>query len=70
MTTIERVYIDLQTLSKDMESLASDWNGKDDWFMSGGDKYHEEDADLAGEVSTKCTELLALLEEVTESNIA
>ena len=54
--------LDLQRLQKENEELASDWNGKDDTFMSGGDIYHEDDAYIANDIAEACENLIELLE--------
>lgn len=56
--------LDLLSLRKHAEEIASGWNGKDDTFMVGGELYSEEAATCAGEVMEKIDELLPLLEEL------
>lgn len=40
----------LKKLKEEYETIASDWNGEDERFMSGGCIYHEDDADTAKEI--------------------
>lgn len=52
----------LEEVRKDLETIAGDWNGKDDRFLSGGDGYAEEDAHIAGEGVELIDKLLPVLD--------
>lgn len=56
--------LDLLSLRKHAEEIASGWNGEDGQYIVGGEIYTEEAATCAGEVVEKIDELLPLLEEL------
>lgn len=58
--------LELEGVRKEAEQIASDWNGKDEKFISGGLVYTEDDASLMIEITEKCKELKDLFNEVLE----
>ena len=58
--------MDLMTLKNWANQVASDWNGEDPTFMSGGDIWSEEHAQIANEITEKCDELIDLLLEFNQ----
>ena len=54
--------LDIQRLQDEMAKIHSSWNGKDTEFQFGGIVYREEDVHIAGEIATKCGDILGLLE--------
>lgn len=48
------------------EEFAGDWNGEDDKFISGGELFNEEDAQLASDIVEKIDELKELFKEFND----
>lgn len=56
--------LSLDTLIKEQEVIAGDWNGESEHFVSGGDVYNEDDAQLAAETVSVAKDLQRLLVEL------
>lgn len=55
----------LEVIRKEVEPIASDWNGEDDRYISNGLEYTEEDAHIAMEILEKLDELEELIKSLT-----
>lgn len=58
------VFAEVKQLEEEARQIASDWNGKDETYFSGGDVFTEDDAHVAEDIADAAKHLMNLLEDL------
>ena len=59
----ESMFRGLTIMEKEASQIASDWNGEDARYISGGDTYTEDDAGQAKDIEDAVRHLINLLDD-------